>query len=98
MDMMIDLGCSAHFPVDACGLDYREHKKRWGDRLTLIGALDLDPLIRLDTEAVEGYVKEVVLSMKEGGRYIAGTITAIDEIPIENYVTMVNSIHAHAGY
>jgi hypothetical protein len=22
--------------------------------------------------------------MKEGGRYIAGTITAIDEIPIEN--------------
>ena len=24
MDMMIDLGCSAHFPVDAAGLDYRE--------------------------------------------------------------------------
>jgi uroporphyrinogen decarboxylase len=98
MDMMIDLGCSAHFPVDACGLDYREHKKRWGDRLTLIGALDLDPLIRLDTRGVEEYVKEVVLSMKEGGRYIAGTITAIDEIPIENFVTMVNTIHAHAAY
>ena len=98
MDMMIDLGCAAHFPVDACGLDYREHKKRWGDKLTLIGALDLDPLIRLSTEDVAKYVKEVVLSMKDGGRYIAGTITAIDEIPIENYVTMVNTIHAHAGY
>ena len=98
MDMMIDLGCSAHFPVDSCGLDCLEHKKRWGDKVTLIGAIDLDPLIRLNSQEVEKYVKEVVLSMKEGGRYIAGTITAIDEIPIENYVTMVNTIHAHAGY
>jgi uroporphyrinogen decarboxylase len=98
MDMMIDLGCSAHFPVDACGLDYRKHKKRWGDKLTLIGALDLDPLIRLNTENVEAYVREIMLTMKEGGRYIAGTITAVDEIPIENYVTMVNTIHAHAKY
>jgi uroporphyrinogen-III decarboxylase len=98
MDMMIDLGCSAHFPVDACGLDYREHKKRWGDKLTLIGALDLDPLIRLDPDGVESYVKEVVLTLKEGGRYIAGTITAIDEIPIQNYATMVNTIHANAAY
>lgn len=98
MDMMIDLGCSAHFPVDSCGLDCLEHKKRWGDKLTLIGAIDLDPLIRMNAKDVEEYVKEVVLSMKEGGRYIAGTITAIDEIPIENYVTMVNTIHANAGY
>jgi uroporphyrinogen decarboxylase len=98
MDMIIDLGCSAHFPVDSCGLDCLEHKKRWGDKVTLIGAIDLDPLIRLNSKDVEEYVKEVVLSMKEGGRYIAGTITAIDEIPIENYVTMVNTIHAHAGY
>lgn len=36
--------------------------------------------------------------MKEGGRYIGGTITAIDEIPIENYVTMVNTIHTNAEY
>lgn len=98
MDMIIDLGCSAHFPVDAAGLDYREHKKRWGNRLTLVGVLDLDPLIRLDVQQVQAYVKEVVLAMKEGGRYVAGTITAIDEIPVENYVTMVNTIHRYGGY
>jgi len=98
MDMIIELGCSAHFPVDAAGLDYRKHKKRWGTRLTLVGALDLDPLIRLDPQQVEAYVKEVVLDMKEGGRYVAGTITAIDEIPVQNYVTMVNTIHRYGGY
>ncbi len=98
MDMIVELGCSAHFPVDAAGLDYREHKKRWGRRLTMVGALDLDPLIRLDPEQVEAYVKEVVLAMKEGGRYVAGTITAIDEIPVENYVTMVNAIHRYGRY
>jgi hypothetical protein len=39
-----------------------------------------------------------MLDMKECGRYIAGTITAIDEIPVENYVTMVNTIHRYAAY
>ena len=98
MDMIVELGCSAHFPVDAAGLDYREHKRRWGDRLTMVGALDLDPLIRLGPREVEAYVKEVVLDMKEGGRYVAGTITAIDEIPVENYVSMVNAIHRYGRY
>jgi uroporphyrinogen-III decarboxylase len=98
MDMMVELGCSAHFPVDSAGLDYREHKQRWGDRLTMVGVLDLDPLIRLDPPQVEAYVKEVVLAMKEGGRFVAGTITAIDEIPLENYVTMVNAIHRYGRY
>jgi uroporphyrinogen decarboxylase len=98
MDMIAELGCSAHFPVDAAGLDYREHKKRWGSRLTMVGALDLDPLIRLDPLQVEAYVREVVLAMKQGGRYVAGTITAIDEIPWENYVTMVNAIHRYGRY
>ena len=98
MDMIIDLGCSAHFPVDAAGLDYREHMKRWGDHLSFVGVLDLDPLIRLDTEMVEAYVKEVVTGMKECKRYVAGTITAIDEIPIENYVSMVNTIHRYGAY
>jgi uroporphyrinogen-III decarboxylase len=98
MDMIIDLGCSAHFPVDAAGLDYREHMRRWGDWLSFVGVLDLDPLIRLNTDEVEAYVKTVMLDMKECGRYIAGTITAIDEIPVENYVTMVNTIHRYAAY
>jgi uroporphyrinogen-III decarboxylase len=98
MDMIVELGCSAHFPVDAAGLDYREHKKRWGRRLTMVGVLDLDPLIRLNPAQVEAYVKEVVLAMKEGGRYVAGTITAIDEIPWENYMTMVNAIHRYGRY
>jgi hypothetical protein len=84
MDMIVELGCSAHFPVDAAGLDYREHKRRWGSRL--------------EPAQVEAYVKEVVLAMKEGGRYVAGTITAIDEIPVENYVTMVNAIHRYGKY
>jgi hypothetical protein len=43
-------------------------------------------------------VKEVVLAMKQGGRYVAGTITAIDEIPWENYMTMVNAIHRYGRY
>jgi hypothetical protein len=84
--------------VDAAGLDYREHVKRWGDHLSFVGVLDLDPLIRLEPEEVEAYVKNVVLDMKQSRRYIAGTITAIDEIPVENYVTMVNTIHRHGAY
>jgi hypothetical protein len=43
-------------------------------------------------------VKEVVEVMKEGGGYIAGTVSSVNEIPFENYITMINTIHKYGRY
>jgi uroporphyrinogen decarboxylase len=98
VDMIIELGCSALFPLDANGVDYREYKKKWGRRLCLFGALDTDPLIRGSVLEVEKYVRMVIEEMKPGGRYIAGTVSSVNEIPFDNFVTMVNSIHTYGVY
>jgi len=98
VDMIIDLGCSALFPLDANGVDYRDYKKKWGSRICLFGAIDTDPLIRCNKDEVEEYVRSVVEYMKAGGRYIAGTVSSVNEIPFENFVTMVNSVHRYGRY
>ena len=98
IDMIIELGCKCLFPIDANGMDYRYVKKKYGRKLCLYGAIDTDPIIRKSAPEVEAYVKEVVETMKEGGGYIAGTVSSVNEIPFENYVTMINSIHKYGQF
>ena len=98
IDFIIDLGCSCLFPIDSNGMDYKEVKKKFGKRISLYGAIDTDPLIRKTVLEVENYVKEVVLTMKKNGGYIAGTVSSVNEIPFENYVVMINTIHKFGQY
>jgi hypothetical protein len=98
IDMIIELGCACLFPIDANGLDYRQVKKTYGDKLSLYGAIDTDPLIRYSRDVVENYVKEVVEVMKEDGGYVAGTVSSVNEIPFDNYITMINTIHKYGRY
>jgi len=98
IDMIIELGCRCLFPIDANGMDYRCAKKKYGRKLCLYGAIDTDPIIRKSPPEVESYVKEVVETMMEGGGYIAGTVSSVNEIPFDNYVAMINSIHKYEQF
>ncbi len=98
MDMIIGLGCSALFPIDANGLDFRQVKKKYGENICLYGGIDTDIIIRGTAEDTERYVKEVVLALKENGRFIAGTISDVNQMPFENFVTMINTIHRYGVY
>ena len=98
IDMIIELGCKCLFPIDANGMDYRHVKKKYGRKLCLYGAIDTDPLIRKPAEEVEAYVKDVVQNMMGDGGYIAGTVSSVNEMPFENYETMINSIHKYGQY
>ena len=98
IDMIIELGCRCLFPIDANGMDYRYVKKKYGRKLCLYGAIDTDPIIRKSASEVESYVKEVVETMMKGGGYIAGTVSSVNEIPFDNYVAMINSIHKYGQF
>lgn len=98
MDMIFELECSALFPIDANGLDYTKAKKKYGDRIALYGGIDTDIPIRGSVEETKAYVKDVVTTLKEGGRYIAGTISDVNEMPFDNFVTMINTIHEYGVY
>jgi len=100
MDMLIDMGISCVNPMDPYAIDYRDYKKRYGDKICLSGNIDIEfPLSKGTPEDVEKDVIEHLKVMMPGGRYVFGSSHSIvNYIPIENYVAMVNALHKYGRY
>lgn len=100
MDMLIDMGFDCINPMDPYGIDYRDYKKRYGDRVTLSGNIDIEyPLVRGTPEDVEEDVKEHCDVMMKGGRWeFHSSHSIVNYIPHENFITMMNAIHKYGRY
>ncbi len=100
MDMLIDMGISCVNPMDPYSIDYRDYKKKYGDRICLSGNIDVEfPLSKGTPEDVEKDVIEHLKVMMPGGRYLFGSSHSIvNYIPIENYEAMVNALHKYGRY
>ena len=55
-------------------------------------------MIRGTKEDTENYVKDVVNTLKVDGMFIAATISSVNEMPFENFTTMINTIHKYGIY
>lgn len=100
MDMLLDMGFSCINPLDPSGIDCRDYKKRYGHRVSLSGGIDLTfPLIGGTPEDVERTVQELCSVMMPGGRWeAASSHSIVNYIPHENFITMINAIHAYGRY
>jgi methylmalonyl-CoA mutase cobalamin-binding domain/chain len=100
MEWLIDMGFDGFNPMDPYGVDYRDYKKRFGDRITLIGNIDVEyPLVHGTPEDVEKDVIAHMEVLKPGGRYIAGSSHSVTNfVPHENYVAMLNAFHRYGVY
>jgi uroporphyrinogen decarboxylase len=98
--MLMDMGVNAIHPMDPSGIDYRDYKKRYGDRLTVFGNLDITwPLVQGTPADVERDVFEHMEVLKPGGRWVAASSHSIvNYIPHENLVTMINAFHECGVY
>ena len=57
--MLVEMGVSAIHPMDPSGIDYQDYKKRYGDRLTLFGNIDITwPLVEGTPADVQRDVRE----------------------------------------
>lgn len=66
-------------------------KHHWGDRLSLIGGIDVDFLCRADEEAVRWRVRETLDVCLQGGGYCLGTGNSVaNYIPLQNYLAMLD--------
>jgi uroporphyrinogen decarboxylase len=71
--------------------DVRELKATWGQRMALLGGLDLDFLIRADEKAVRERVRSVLDVCQEGGGYCLGTGNSVaNYINLDSYLAMVD--------
>lgn len=69
-----------------------EYKKRWGQKTALLGGVDMDKLTRYTPDKLRAYVRTIISKCREGGRFaIGGGNSIASYIPIENYLTMVDT-------
>lgn len=100
IEMLVEMGVNGITPMDPSGINYRDYKKRYGDRLTLHGNIDITwPLVGGTPADVDRDVQEHMEALKPGGRWIAGSAHSIvNYIPHENFVAMINAFHRYGRY
>jgi len=97
---LIEMGLSCLNPMDPYGIDYREYKKRYGDRLCLSGNVDIEfPLSKGTPEDVDADVKKHMEILKPGYGYVATcSHSIVNYIPHENVIAYINAIHEYGIY
>lgn len=92
MEDIIDCGYDAkHSFEDAITPSIFDLHKRYGDRICLMGGIDVDLLCRADEPTIRARVRRMIDEMGPGGGYILGSGNSIAEyVPIENYRAMLD--------
>jgi uroporphyrinogen decarboxylase len=81
-----DIDCLWACEVNAEAMDYRSLRKEFGNRLRLIGGIDLD-VLRQDKEAIRREVEQKVPPLLEQGGYVPLADGRVrEDIPLENYL------------
>lgn len=68
-----------------------EAKARYGDRIALLGGIDVDFLCRADEVSIRRRVRETLDVCLHGGGYVLGTGNSVaNYIPVRSYLTMLD--------
>jgi uroporphyrinogen decarboxylase len=92
MEYLIEnVGIDAKHSFEDAIIPIVEFKRRYGDRIGVLGGVDVDKLTRLDTDSLRTYVRGIIDECAPGGRFAIGSGNSIpDYIPVENYLVMID--------
>jgi len=89
IDDLIECGFCAHHPIEPKALDIVEVKRKYKERLCLMGNIELDTLIRGVPEDIENLVIRNLQNIAKDSFYVGGSSNSIQkEVKIENYLKM----------
>lgn len=93
MDDIIACGWDAKHSVEDAIMSVTEMKRRWGKRLALCGALDVDFLTRAAPAEVRERTHALISECAPGGGWALGSGNAVSNyVPVENYVAMLRAV------
>jgi uroporphyrinogen decarboxylase len=97
---IMELGFDGINPIEPYSMDIYKIKQQYGDRITISGNVDIaGPLAFGSPEDVKKDVREHLERLMPGGRYICSTNHSImNDIPIDNYKAMIDTIIEHGVY
>jgi uroporphyrinogen decarboxylase len=92
MGDIIDCGYDGkHSFEDAISPSIFDLNEKYGDRICLLGGVDVDLLCRGDEQSIRGRVRQMIDTMSPSGGYMLGSGNSIAEyVPLENYRVMLD--------
>jgi len=101
LDSIVDTGIDALHPIEpVAGMNIGEVKRRFGDRVCLIGNIDCSYVLPEGSlEDVEAAVKECILKASPGGGHIISSSNSIhSSVKPENYRKMLEAVKKYGEY
>lgn len=93
MDKIIDCGVSAIHPIEPKAMNIAEVKQRYGNKLCMIGNIDVDLLARGSVDEIRNSVKKNIEQVGLNGGYCVGSGNSIPEyVKLENYIAMIETV------
>jgi uroporphyrinogen decarboxylase len=91
-DFIDDVGIDAKHSYEDKILPVEEAYRRWGDRVAVLGGVDMDLLGRGTEEQVRARVRQIleVCGVKGTGYALGSGNTAANYIPVQNYLAMLD--------
>ena len=88
-----DIGVDAIHSFEDASYPVIKTKEEWGNKVGIIGGVDIDKLVRLDEISLRKYIKNILDICMHNGRYVCGSGNSIcNYIPIENYLIMLDVV------
>ena len=100
MDDLIDYcGYNALHPFEPKAMDIELVKKKWGEKVAIIGNIDVDLLGRGTPEQVKELTLKRLKTLAPGGGYALGSSNSIAiGTKMENYYMMLNTLYEYGRY
>ncbi|MBT3320055.1 MAG: hypothetical protein HN389_09870 [Clostridia bacterium] len=99
LDDIIEIGANAIHPIEKESMDFSWLKANYGDKLCLVGNLDIDYTLSKGTvEEVDAEVKARIDELGVGGGYIIADSNSIPNFcKAENVIAMSKAVHKYRG-
>jgi uroporphyrinogen decarboxylase len=99
LDDLVDCGICALHPIEPIAMDIREVKRRYGDRLCLVGNVEVDTLSRGTPDQVKEQVRTLLREVAPGGGYCIGSSNTVPNYAqLENYRAMITEVWRSGRY
>jgi uroporphyrinogen decarboxylase len=96
---LLDCGFNGLHPIEPKAMDSRELRRKAGDRLCLLGNIELDTLSRGTPAQVRELVRRNIAELAGDGGYCPGSSNSVTNyVPIQNYRAMIDAIKEFGGW
>lgn len=97
-DLIADVGIDAKHSFEDVIVPVETFQARWGDRVAVLGGVDVDLLSRGSPDEVRARTNRILETCAPRGGYACGSGNSVtDYVPAANYLAMVEAVHAYNG-